>query len=386
MRRTGFLTAALTASLCAAADGAALDFVDPMTGTEGSGTEYGGMTPMTGVPFGSMHVVPVTRTNGISRTNFNAADTHLLGFILSRQPAIWMGEWGAVRIWLEKPLPLESVEAAPHRTRVKAGGRTYEATASAHAAFFRTDDPSFGARLPAEGSSDDRTERTSTRPLPRFRNWFRADRSPDGLKIGVSLIGAGNAARHAAEELDGGFDAVAARTRREWERFFARIEIDAPDTVKRIFYTGLYHALLYPRDLTECDGRHYSGIDDRVHAGTGYTCYSLWDTHRAEHPLLTLVAPDRVDGMMQSLADIARRGGWLPLHPNPGYTGQMIGGPAEVVLAEAAVKGFRGFDRAGAWNAVLKNAQMPQIGDLSRRWPGTSCGTHQRADAGSVSV
>ena len=76
----------------------ALSLVDPMIGTEGTGSEYGGMTPMTGVPFGSMHVIPVTRTNAVGRTWFNALDKELLGFVLSRQPAIWMGEFGAVPI------------------------------------------------------------------------------------------------------------------------------------------------------------------------------------------------------------------------------------------------------------------------------------------------
>ena len=66
-----------------------LEIVDPLIGTEGMGTEYGGMMPMTGVPFGSMHLVPVTRTNRVSATSFNALDRQLLGFILTRQPAIW---------------------------------------------------------------------------------------------------------------------------------------------------------------------------------------------------------------------------------------------------------------------------------------------------------
>ncbi len=79
-----------------------------------------------------------------------------------------------------------------------------------------------------------------------------------------------------------------------------------------------------------------------------YSCYSLWDTYRAEHPWLTLIAPERVDGMMQSLLEMYREGGWLPKWPNPGYTGIMTGAPAEIVLEEAMVKGFRGFEPEGA--------------------------------------
>ena len=83
-----------------------------------------------------------------------------------------------------------------------------------------------------------------------------------------------------------------------------------------------------------------------------YTNYSMWDTYRAEHALLTLIAPQRVDGMMNALLNAYREGGWLPKWPNPGYTGQMVGGCAEMLLAEAWAKGFRGFDVRVDWRAV----------------------------------
>lgn len=137
--------------------------------------------------------------------------------------------------------------------------------------------------------------------------------------------------------------------------------------MKTIFYTGLYHTLLYPRQIDE-GGRYYSAFDDRVHDGVAYSCYSLWDTYRAEHPWLTLIAPDRVDGMMQSLANAYREGGWLPKWPNPGYTGIMIGAPAEIVLEEAMAKGFVGFDHALARAAITKNRTVPQKFDTVRRW------------------
>jgi len=347
-----------------------LHYVDPMIGTEGIGTEYGGMMPMAGVPFGSMNLVPVTRTNGVSRTSFNALDKHLLGFILTRQPAIWMGDWGPVRIWLPKPLPMEGIEAMPHLVKVRAGGRLYELAASAHVAFIRSDDPFFANALPARGSTTERTQRTSTQPIPNFRCHYATEYSDHTLKVAVSLVSADEAEKSLRLEGSPGLDGAAMTVRREWETLFSRVTIDAPDDIKTIFYTALYHSLLYPRRIDE-RGRYYSAMDDTVHEGEMYTCFSLWDTYRAEHPLLTLIVPERVDGMMQSLVNMYREGGWLPLWPNPGYTGQMIGGPAEVALAEAYVKGFRGFDAEGAWEAVFKNATVPQTGDLERRWPGT---------------
>lgn len=347
-----------------------LDAVDPLIGTEeiaGLGANYGGLQPMAGVPFGSMNLVPMTRTNGIGRVSFCSNDRELIGFILTRQPAIWMGEWGAVRILLSKPQVLESVEAHPHLVTVRAGGRVYELTASSHVAYIRTDDESLGADFPETGETSERTTRTGADPKPHFRcDWVKR-REGNVLKVAVSLLGPQQAAANFAE-LPDDFDAAVATVRKEWERLFSRVEIEAPADVKTIFCTALYHSLLYPREMTE-GGRHYSGIDDNVHEGPGYDCFSLWDTYRAEHPLLTLLVPERVDGMMQSLVNDYRAGGWLPLWKNLGYTGQMIGGPAEVVLAEAYVKGFRGFDAEMAYAAAKKNATVPQVNDLAYRWP-----------------
>ena len=129
------------AALVAALDGAAkpsLDYVDPLIGTEGSGSQYGGMMPYTCVPFGSFHLVPMTRVNRVGQLSFNQADKTLLGFILTRQPAIWMGDWGETRIPIE-PAEIESFDPAPYRGRITAGGRSFEYTATMHAAWIRGD-------------------------------------------------------------------------------------------------------------------------------------------------------------------------------------------------------------------------------------------------------
>ena len=344
-----------------------LDFIDPMVGTEGAGTKSCGLMPYVGVPFGSMHLVPMTRWSYVRYTSFDSQDKLLRGFNLTRQPAIWMGEWGATRIFFSEPKKIERIDAKPFLTTVKAGGKTYELTASSHVAYIRSDDERLGDGLSDSGFTSERTERTSIRTLRNFRSWYVRKREGNVLKVAVSLISEEDARRNLAEELPADFDSAVASVRRSWESYFSRVEIEAPDEVKRIFYTSYFHTLLYPRDTTE-RGRYYSAFDDRIHEGVGYNCYSLWDTYRAEHPLLTLFAPERVDGMMQSLVNAFREGGWLPLWPNLGYTGEMIGGPAEVVLAEAYVKGFRGFDAQGAWEAVKKNATVPQDGDATNRW------------------
>ena len=341
-----------------------LGFVDPLVGTEGSGSQYGGMMPYTGVPFGSFHMVPMTRLNRVGQLSFNSADESLIGFILTRQPAIWMGDWGEVRIPIE-PAKISRAEYAPHLGRVTAGGRTFEYTATAHAAWLRGDMRNI--RL-LDGYCSNRDDENLGYPLPNFKGWRCVRNVRGGMQIGVSLISLEQARANLEREIGGKtFEAVVAETKAEWERYFSRVEIEAPDDIKTIFYTGLYHTLLYPRQIDE-GGRYYSAFDDKVHDGTMYSCYSLWDTYRAEHPWLTLVAPERVDGMMQSLLEMYREGGWLPKWPNPGYTGIMVGAPAEVVLAEAYTKGFRGFDLALAYEAVKKNATVPQKGDDACDW------------------
>ena len=348
--------------------GTAMRFVDPLIGTEGSGSEYGGMQPYACVPFGSFHAVPMTRTNRIGRLSFNSSDKTLLGIILTRQPAIWMGDWGEVRVEVP-PAKIEALDAKPCRTRVTAGGRTYEFTATAHAAWIRGLDEATVATFPESGINTNRMDAKYGYPLPNFGGRWFADKSRSGeLKIGLSLISVEQAKANLAKEIGTRtFNEVVAETKAKWEELFSRVEIEAPDDVKTIFYTGLYHTLLYPRQMDE-GGRYYSAFDDKIHAGTRYNCYSLWDTYRAEHPWLTLIAPERVDGMMQSLVDMYKEGGWLPKWPNPSYTGIMIGAPAEVVLQEARAKGFTGFDWATAQEAIRKNATVPQEYDTERRW------------------
>src|SRR5207253_601331 len=129
----------------------------------------------------------------------------------------------------------------------------------------------------------------------------------------------------------------------------------ASDDERRILYTGLYHALLYPKLFSE-HGRYYSAFDDRVHDGVSYTAYSLWDTFRAENTLLTILAPERIDDMVRALLQDYQQGGWMPKWPNPSYTNIMIATHADSVVAEAINKGFHGFDYRLAYDAAYKVA------------------------------
>jgi predicted alpha-1,2-mannosidase len=189
------------------------------------------------------------------------------------------------------------------------------------------------------------------------------------MRVGTSFLSIDQARDNLRREMpDWDFDAVSQRLHDAWDEKLSRIQVDgATDKEKTRLYTALYHALLYPRIFSEA-GRYYSAFDDQIHDGESYTAYSIWDTFRAENSLLTLVAPERIDGMITALLQDYKEGGWMPKWPNPGYTNIMIGTHADSLVSEAIRKGFHGFDRELAWRAVYKDAMTPPDGDTTRRW------------------
>ncbi len=189
------------------------------------------------------------------------------------------------------------------------------------------------------------------------------------VRVGTSFLSVDQARQNLREEIPAWeFDAVRAKLHSTWLAKLGNLSVEgATAEEQRTVYTALYHALLYPRVFSE-GGHYYSAFDDAVHAGESYTDYSIWDTFRAEHSLLTLVAPERIPGMITALLQDFKEGGWMPKWPNPGYTNIMIATHADSMVAEAIRKGFNGFDRNLAWQAVYKDAMTPPDGDTTRRW------------------
>ncbi len=190
-----------------------------------------------------------------------------------------------------------------------------------------------------------------------------AGAAPLLVKVGISAVSAENALANLDAELpDFDFPRVHAEAVAAWEKELARVRIDTDDDAqRRIFYTGLYHALLAPTLFSDVDGR-YRGMDLRIHTlpdgYRNYSTYSLWDTYRALHPLLTLVQPERVPDIVQGLvrgaAECPQGVGIWPLQGVE--TGTMIGYHSAVVLAEAHAKGFTGIDYAAAWPLFRRRA------------------------------
>ncbi|HEX8688147.1 MAG TPA: GH92 family glycosyl hydrolase, partial [Pyrinomonadaceae bacterium] len=189
------------------------------------------------------------------------------------------------------------------------------------------------------------------------------------VKVGTSFISLEQARDNLRREIPAwDFERVKSDGRRVWNEALGKIVVEGGSRDERVnFYTAMYHSLLFPRTFSEY-GRYYSAFDDRVHRGVSYNDYSLWDTFRAEHPLLILIQPERVPDMITSLIQMYEEGGWMPMWPNPTYTGIMISTHADSVIADAYVKGIRGFDLKKAYAATRKNAFTPPDGDAGNRW------------------
>lgn len=202
-------------------------------------------------------------------------------------------------------------------------------------------------------------------------------------QVGTSFISIDQARANLDAELPAwNFAAARDALKKSWNEKLGIATIEgAGEDERHIFYTGLYHALLYPKLFSE-HGRYYSAFDDKIHEGVSYTAFSIWDTFRAENSLLTLFAPERIDGMISALLQDFQEGGWMPKWPNPSYTNIMIGTHADSLVAEAIAKGFKGFDYRLAYAALYKDAMTPPDGDTTRPWLDREPGVPYEARAG----
>ncbi|RLB53839.1 MAG: glycoside hydrolase family 92 protein [Deltaproteobacteria bacterium] len=196
--------------------------------------------------------------------------------------------------------------------------------------------------------------------------WARFDASTDTsveVAVGISFVDL----EHARMNLDAeaptiDFEGTRAATEAVWEEHLGRAEIEARTEAEfRTFYTALYHTLLMPTLATDVDGA-YRGIDQEVHAVDGFTYYtdfSLWDTFRTLHPLLTLLYPEHQLNFLRSLLAMGTDGGYMPRWPlGIGYTGGMVGDGANIVFADSWVKGITDFDLRAAYDIMLRTATM----------------------------
>ena len=184
-------------------------------------------------------------------------------------------------------------------------------------------------------------------------------------RIGISYVDLDGARRNLAQEVGGkSFDQVHKATEVAWEKELHRIEITGGTTDQRtIFYTSLYHCFLMPSVFSDADGR-YLGFDNTIHQTRPnhpiYADYSGWDIYRTEAPLLTLIEPQRMQDMCQSISLMYQQGGWIDRWPQANvYTNVMCGSPLTTVAATAWNAGLHGFDMAALYPGMVKDATQP---------------------------
>jgi predicted alpha-1,2-mannosidase len=187
------------------------------------------------------------------------------------------------------------------------------------------------------------------------------------VKVAISAVSIEGARRNLdAEVTDWEFNRVRDAADRAWERELSKIRVSGGTRDQMVtFYTALYHAMLAPNVYMDVDGQ-YRGRDFAVHRADGftyYTVFSLWDTFRALHPLLTLIDPDRTRDFVKTMLAQYQQGGRLPVWElAANETDTMIGYHAVPVIADAIAKGIDGFDVDLAFEAMTHSAEEDRFG------------------------
>ena len=211
--------------------------------------------------------------------------------------------------------------------------------------------------------------------------WFSFETSEGEqveLQMGVSFVSCENAWENLDTEqrpLTPGvsnFEKVRAAAEAAWESDLSRIKVSGgSERDKEVFYSALYHTLIHPSILNDVNGEYPLMESDGVccvpEGQNRYSVFSLWDTYRNLHQLMTLVYPERQVDMVRSMIDIYKEWGWMPKWELFGReTFTMEGDPAIPVITDTWLKGLRGFDIGTAYEAFVKSATSKGTDNLMR--------------------
>lgn len=182
------------------------------------------------------------------------------------------------------------------------------------------------------------------------------------VKVGISYTSIENARKNLDAEVgDSTFDEVRQASYNRWNEALSRIRVEGgTEEDKTIFYTALYHSLLHPNILSDINGEYPTMEQGERGLAVGYdryTVFSLWDTYRNVHQLLTLAYPERQTDMIRSMVGMSQEWGWLPrweLYGRETFT--MEGDPAIPVIVDSYLKGLRDFDVEAAYEAMRRSA------------------------------
>ena len=399
------------------------EYVNPFIGTGGHGHTFPGVT----VPFGMVQLSPDTRIDGSwdGCSGYHYSDSFIYGFSHTHLSGTGVSDYGDILLLPSvnsisfEPEDYktkfshddEIAEANYYSVRLPNNGVRAELTSSTWAGFHRyTFDKNEGYVL-LDLKHRDKTldfviKERGDQTIDGYRiseGWakeqhcyfsmeftqeissieYNADSSKAVLHfaklennqlevhVGISFTGIAGAQRNLAYETSKTydwvqFDEVVDNGRRYWDQELSKIEVFTEDEDRKfIFYTALYHCMIHPNIAEDVDGK-YRGHDMKIHDSpnhTQYTVFSLWDTYRSLHPLMTIIDEKRTTDFINSFLEIYKQSGRLPVWElASNETDCMIGYHSVSVIADAYMKGIKGFDSTLALEAMVASANEDIFG------------------------
>ena len=397
-------------------------FVNPFIGTDGTGHTFPGPS----MPFGMVQPGPDNRNQGWNYTSgYQYHDSIILGFSQTRFNGTGVSEMGDILLLpfvetqnseLRNRYIKDSEKAsAGYYTLTKKDKVKVELTCSERVAFHRYTFPSQKASVLADFQhglcfltdslvlqSDVKTEDYQTitgfchtknwverkyffvirfdKPFvkseqlakgpkenaPKYIYSFNLDESKIlQVKVALSAVAVEGAKLNMNAEIPGwNFEQVKNNAQKDWNNYLGRIELEAEPKQKEIFYTSMYHLLLQPSNIADVDGK-YRGADDNIALAPEneyYSTLSIWDVYRGAFPLLQIIAPERINGIINTLLLHHKAAGFLPIWTAWGQDNYcMIGNHAIPMILSAFNKGFKGFDKTDALKAMVETSTINHI-------------------------
>jgi len=185
------------------------------------------------------------------------------------------------------------------------------------------------------------------------------------VKIALSSVSVEGAKLNMTNEIPHwNFNKVYQNNEKTWNNYLNRITIEAPQKQKEIFYTSLYHLFLQPSNIADVDGQ-YRGADDKIAFAPNkeyYSTLSIWDIYRGAFPLMQILAPEKIDGIIRTMLIHHKAKGFLPIWTAWGQDNYcMIGNHAIPMILSSFQNGFRGFDANEALKAMVETSTKPHI-------------------------
>ena len=198
-------------------------------------------------------------------------------------------------------------------------------------------------------------------------NFAAGNQEPVYMKVALSPTSEEGAQLNMQTELSGwDFEKTIADAKAAWNKELNKVKVYTTDEAsKKIFYTSLYHTLFAPSEFCDVNGDYY-GADKQMHKDEGfvnYTTFSLWDTYRAAQPLMTILHPEKMSDIINTMLHIHQQQGKLPVwHLMGCETNCMVGNPGVPVVADAILKDIKGFDSELAFKALKESSMLPERG------------------------